>query len=347
MKNIKLLLTGGTICSSRDSEGRKDTSERNVRILVDNFRKLGINISSESETVFDECWPVNTLSENMTLSKLSKIVNAVKDALDGEHDGIIILHGTDTLGYTSALLGLLFANVNIPVFLVSSNRILEAEGANGNDNFLAAVKLIHAGIRPGVYVPYENMDPVTGRPGKMYIHRAVSITQCPDYSEDFFSSDMLEYSGAEDFVKKEWDNSEKEDIDIPEKLERGVLKIEPYSGLDYSAYSLENVKAVIHGTYHSMTACADVSEEEEDFSILSMIKRCSNRNIPFFISPSMGRTEDDYASARMISDSGAIPLYGMTSEMAYMKLVCGISLGLKGDELVSFMKKEFSNEFTY
>ena len=63
----------------------------------------------------------------------------IKEQIESEkYDGIIITHGTDTLQYTSAMLGYMFDDVSIPIVLVSSNYVLEDKRANGLINLSKA-----------------------------------------------------------------------------------------------------------------------------------------------------------------------------------------------------------------
>ena len=74
------------------------------------------------------------------------------------YDGIIVLHGTDTLAYTAALLSFAFAKIPVPIFIVSGNRPPHDKLSNANANFTTAVELIWSGIAPNVYVTYRNTE---------------------------------------------------------------------------------------------------------------------------------------------------------------------------------------------
>ena len=44
---------------------------------------------------------------------------------------------------------------------------------------------------------------------------------------------------------------------------------------------------------------------------------------------------------------GAIPVWTMTSEMTYVKLLVGCALGYEGEKLNEFMNREINDEFVY
>jgi L-asparaginase len=49
------------------------------------------------------------------------LITTVKENLSSDYDGIIVTHGTDTLGYSAAALAYALGNGTVPVCLVSSN----------------------------------------------------------------------------------------------------------------------------------------------------------------------------------------------------------------------------------
>ena len=151
---ILLIMTGGTICSFENERGeRAADTERAEAYIVNNF-KNGDSVYRD-DVQFDVKSPLNILSENMTVTSWNTLVTNMKKYKYDEYDGVIILHGTDTLAYTSALLSLLMSGADVPVFLVSSQLPIYMEEANGNENFKTAVELIAKGVAPNVYAVYR------------------------------------------------------------------------------------------------------------------------------------------------------------------------------------------------
>lgn len=344
MKNrILLILTGGTICSFKKDNSKKldaDVYEAK-RLIVDNFKS---SKSKFTAVDFDEKTPLNVLSENMTVSKWNELFAFLKGYKNSEsYDGIIILHGTDTLAYTSALLSVSLCSFKLPVILVSSQLDLSNKKANGNANFKAAVELIMNGIKPNVYAVYRNSD------GKMYVHKGAELLQCGIYSEDFYSKNMHSVCKRNAVFNGEAFASDEGFFNSLKELSGGVLKITPYVGLDYNSVSLDGVKAVVHGTYHSETACAEIKEageEYDSFSTLSLIDRCNDKGIPFIIEP-CSENAFRYESTKHLLEKGAVGVFGMTSEAVFAKTLLGVSIGLKGKELTDFLKRNINNEFVY
>ena len=333
---ILLVLTGGTICSFADRSGEKKPDTKKADYLIKEIFKASDSPYKDAE--FDDKIPMSILSENMSCDRWNELIEALREYKIENYRGVIILHGTDTLAYTSAMLSLVLAGINVPVFMVSSQLPLTEEKANGNDNFRIAVELIMKGIKPNVYVPYRNMD------GKMLIHLGSHITQCPNFSNDFHSLDESEVDMENPcFGGVEFESDGK----IYEKIGKflnSVLKIEPYVGLDYSRIRLDGIKAVCHGTYHSETLSVGTGESDP-YSVFSL-KECFSGEIPLFLTPcrydAMEETSCYETTARIVK-KGGVPVFGMTSEMVYVKAMVGVAVGLFGEKLSRFLLNENIN----
>ena len=139
--NIAVIFTGGTIGSSIQQNYVSTDSQMPYRLL---------EMYNESQAKdnpdfphFITVEPYTTLSEYMNGLHLNLLIASVREQLAQEIDGIIITHGTDTLPFTAAALGMCFAYAEIPILLVSSNYILDDPRANGLTNFTAAVDYIY------------------------------------------------------------------------------------------------------------------------------------------------------------------------------------------------------------
>lgn len=350
---ILLILTGGTICSTGDAEGKHrdvDSGAAKVRLL----RQFEQSDCKFADQEFEVVTVLDTLSENMTIPKWNELVAFLKQKELSSYRGIILAHGTDTLAYTAALLSLVLSGVERPVFLVSSQLPLDQSGANGNVNFRHSVELICQGIAAGVYVVYRNSD------GKSYLHLGSHLESCRDYSDDFYSRDMVQITEHPDMTACDGAPDAKQIGQFEQgigtegvqtlkrigELRSDVVWVQPYVGLDYRSVAIpEGTRAVLHGLYHSATACVGVTavEQEAAYSVLTLLKRCEERNIPFVISPCP--SEDAYVSGSILRQNGAIPVYGMTAEMVYVKALVAGALGYEKQQLTEFLCEDICGEF--
>ena len=335
MKNILLVLTGGTICSFQNENGEQTADGKRAKaLIVQNFRNSDSAWKSKRAVRFTTRQPLNVLSENMTVAHWNTLINRLKSYNLEKFDGAIILHGTDTLHLTAPLLSLLLAGINRPVFLVSSNLPLYNPAANGNDNFRVAVEHIARGIAPNIYVPYKNAD-------KMYIHFAAHLTSCPNHSDNFYSEDMHPLEKGEFFGCSASPDTAPLLYSCP-KLRNCVLRITPYAGIDYSRYNLRGVSAVLHHTYHSETLSVNGDGKA---SVLSLKKRCDKAGAELYIEPCNPDKAYLYETTGELLRCGVGTSHRTTSEMAYVKLLVGCAIGMSGKTLQDFINREINGEF--
>lgn len=338
-KKILVIMTGGTICSSVGEDGKRFSDVESVKI-VKSF------IEGESpyrdKIDFETIMPLDVLSENLTVPGWNTLINVFKTKVQWDnYSGIIVLHGTDTLAYTSSLLAVLLSGAPIPIIMVSAQLPLSEPGTNGHINFRAAAELIVNGIAPNVYAVYQNSD------GVIYLHFGAHLLQCANYSDDFFSGDKMIIENPEnaDLPGKAFE-TESMYINKIDELKPSVLSLVPYVGIDYSRYSLEGVKAVVHGTFHSESVCVERKNGKEGygkFSVLSLLDRCKEMDIPLFLAP-CSPTAFKYESTGDALKSGALNIEGTTFEMAYVKTMLGCALGYRKKELAEFVNKSINYE---
>ena len=298
--NILIFATGGTIGSSFDGESINVRADGGCAV-IDRYQ------AEHSDVRFDILHPLNLLSERISAADFNTLAKAIDKADFSRYDGVIFTVGSDNLGYIASFVGLLCADRQIPVMLVAANKILSAPDSNGYENFCCAVGLIGQG-RAGVFVPYRNSD------GTMYVHSATDIRQA-DLSEDFYSLHGA-YAAYENGTL--FENRSYVSQTIPAVFDRdhlptitdSVLLLHPYPMLDYSAIRADGKKAVLHTLYHSATL--------DSASAASFIHAIGDT--PFFIA-SLRDGQKPYATTREIIDTGAIPLYDVSPECAYMKLL--------------------------
>ena len=349
---ILIVTTGGTICSTASAEnGNKNNVNTGavLPILVEEARNSLKNYMDVSELSFDMVSPINVLSENMTINDWNLLIAELSKVDYEKYSGLIILHGTDSLHMTAPLISLLMKGSGCPVILVSGNRIITDPESNAVDNFVNAIRMIHVisnckksenksadtnkYLADNTYVVYRNMDSIS------YVHHAALLEECADYSEDFFSKDMIKTrdwleskasDGESDCVKiYDWINDERSNCGLDDEIEAiplikkdiiltdDVLYINPYVGINYDRFSLEGVRCVLHSLYHSSTANA---ADDSVHSALYMLKRCKDAGIPMYIFP-CNKESYRYVTTKALLEAGAIPLDGGTRSFAYVKLL--------------------------
>lgn len=339
---IKVLFTGGTIGSATGPGAVISTAGPAAgRLLLANFFERAGDEFKGVE--FDTAEPYTCLSEDLTVAHWNKLLAALREIDFAAYDGVIITHGTDTLAYTANLLSAALGGVGIPVMLLGSNYVLSDERADGNLNFLTAVRMIKAGETPGVFAISQ---------GNVFLGSRVQ--QCRPFTDEFSSVNGVNFAvGIENNITyinhpqnptpemlRARTNGAPPILQTLGELRANVLVYQPYVGLEYGDLPQDrDLKAVLHGLYHSSTACVGSGAPEKS-SILTLSQKCEERGIALFIAPFKADMLADgarYETTDILMNRGVGFCCDMSFEMAYAKLLCACALTNAGDEMQKFM----------
>jgi len=102
---------------------------------------------------------------------------------------------------------------------------------------------------------------------------------------------------------------------LPE-LTAHILCIRPYPAMDYGLYDLSRVDAILHGTYHALTASAEGSGLPE------LLTKADKAGVPVYLAPAPSGDMNLYATTEKIfRTKKAIPLPGLSFELGYAYLL--------------------------
>ena len=100
-------------------------------------------------------------SSDLNIKHWNKIVKIIKNNY-AQYDGFVILHGTDTLAYTSSLLSLVLKNLNKPIVLTGSQLPLIYENSDATTNLNNSIDFILDNDYRGVYVCFGGKNIYNG-----------------------------------------------------------------------------------------------------------------------------------------------------------------------------------------
>lgn len=304
---ILFVFTGGTI-GSVAHDGIIHTDDNRPRVLLAEYgRVYGIDFA------YDMVEPYTALSENNTGETLRALCACVEAHKSGDYDGIVVTHGTDTLQYTAAALSYAFADISIPLCLVSANYPVGDARSNAIPNLHGALRFISEVGKAGVWVSYQN----AGEPTR--IHRGTRLLESiafTDYVESVFSSRYGTFLENKPFeVNPEYREraGALPALGVPAFTEDApqILRVQPYPGMVYPEIG-KDVRYILHASFHSGTVNTVSSEAKRFFA------EARARNIPVFLT---GVTKgDSYASTSEFATLGITPLYRIAPVAAYVKL---------------------------
>ncbi len=310
MKKILVMATGGTIgCGG---EGTVSPQKRVNDALLSRLQSV-----YSGRAAFFSCRPLSMLSENATLESLSSLTGAVASVPFSDYDGVILTHGTDTMSFSAAVLGMLFDDISRPLVLTGATLPPEHPESDALDNLSAAVRLILTGTLRGVYAVFRDTD------GSFPVYRGTDLREADPVQDRFraFSGRPLGRVTEEGYV------GEIPPCGIDRSLPRGemvfekrVLALRPYPGLAYGFIDPSPFAAVLIYLYHSGTGCTAGKAE----SLPAFIRRCAEMDLPVYAaSVKPGGTV--YAGSDLLWGAGAKPLFGIGFEAAYSKLLIAVN----------------------
>ncbi len=178
LPKVSIISTGGTIASKVDYKTGAVSPALSARDLYESAPELGEIAEIKTEILY------SLLSENLSPNHWKAIAqSALKHIREGA-DGIVITHGTDTLGYTAAALSFALRNLPVPVILVGSQRSSDRPSSDAYLNLKAAVSAAASApfAEVGVLMHEGSSD------SALVIHRGTRVRKLHTSRRDAFKS---------------------------------------------------------------------------------------------------------------------------------------------------------------
>ncbi|MDD5337239.1 MAG: Glu-tRNA(Gln) amidotransferase subunit GatD [Candidatus ainarchaeum sp.] len=142
---IAILGCGGTVLSKVEYKTGAAFPAFSPKDLFNAFPKLKHMASVHSKILFQ------LLSEDMHSRHWSVVAQEVANEIRDGAKGVIVMHGTDTLHYTSAALSFALANLPVPVVVMGAQRSSDRPSSDNESNILNSIlvaksDLAHVGV---------------------------------------------------------------------------------------------------------------------------------------------------------------------------------------------------------
>lgn len=350
MKKIKLIYTGGTI-GGRQQMGNsaiiKDLKRPAFQKYLHEKVETRIpDIKIEIKVV------VNKLSEHMNSTDWIEIAHAINDSLHEEQNGIVVVHGTDTMVYTAAAISYMLQGLKQSIILTGSNKPLMDDKTDAVKNLVDAIFVSMQPEFKGVFVVFSGNEKKNS-----IIHLGTRIKK--KFTEDFYSYESVNHEPIgvvkEKFTGKSVKILNKKLLDsiitlnvskeynFEPNLVSKVSFFKVFPNFDPSVinYVIKNgTKGIILELYNSGTAST-----QGPYSLIDVLEQ-AQRKIPIFAtSQHYGYVDMNmYGSAEDMKTRGVVGLKNITTEAAIPKLMWLLARNLTLDDVKSYMLKNMAGE---
>ena len=144
-KRILIINTGGTLSSVKSSNGLVPGMSSGD--MLEELRMVSKNLELETE---DFC---SLDSSNIGPEDWTRLATLIARR-SYDYQGIVVIHGTDTLAYTSAMLSFMLQNISIPVVVTGSQLSIANPVADALENCRCGIHMAASGY-PGVFVAFN------------------------------------------------------------------------------------------------------------------------------------------------------------------------------------------------
>jgi len=335
LPNISLIGTGGTISSGEDNKTGALHPSLSASELVDSVPGLREIANISSRSLF------SLFSENIGVEHWQKLAEAVAEEINKGADAVMILHGTDTMGYTASALSFMLGDIPKPVVLVGAQRSPDRPSSDAPTNLLAAARFCVSGNTAGVYViMHEGLGD-----DRFAVHIGTRVRKMHTTRRDAFKSmnvppaAIVDEKGAIIFATEGRKASAGKAV-AKTKMERSVVLIHFYPGMDPSNY--EEMITKSKGIVIAGTGLGHVSSE-----MVQLIKKASdNGSVVAIASQCLSGTTNlnAYSTGRDMQKAGAISVKDMLPETAYVKLMWVLANSKNAEEAKKLMTASLAEE---
>lgn len=337
MTKIFVIYTGGTIgmITDPDTGALKPFTFEQIIENVPELRRMNYELTVYSfDPIID--------SSDMTPEIWAFLAKLIADNYE-DHDGFLVLHGSDTMAFTASALSFMLEGLEKPVIFTGSQLPISEVRTDAKENFITALEIASAKLDgrarvPEVCIYFENKLYRANRTFK-YNSAKFEAFRSPNYPVLVEAGVHIKYNDA--VIGKLENSIFKVHTNVSNNI--GVLKLYPGISPEIVDTVLNSeAEAIImesFGTGNTTTAKWFLDKLENAIKrgkIILDISQCKVGSVE------MGR----YATSSALKEMGVINGYDMTFEAAVTKLMYLLGRNYPKDRLLRRLGASIRGELT-
>jgi len=338
LPRVSIVSTGGTIAS------RVDYTTGGVHAAISSRDLLAVVPELADIAAVDADILYSVFSENVGSGHWSGMARKVEEKMGDGAEGVIITHGTDTMGYSAAALSFALRGLPVPVIFVGSQRSSDRPSSDAATNLLGAVS---AAIQAPFAEVVLGMHAGTSDDAIVF-HRGTKVRKCHTSARYAFRSvnaDPLArlVEGRLEVLEQGYHPRGEGPLELMDRFEEKVslLKFHPDFNPQIIDWLRENgYKGIIlegTGLGHVRTECYEpIARTVREGIYVGMTSQCI-----------WGRVDMNvYTTGRELIQIGVEPLEDMLPETALVKLMWALGNTGSTEEARKLMRRNIAGEYT-
>jgi len=320
---ISILGCGGTIASRVEYTTGAVFPAFSPADLLLSFPSLKNIANIKGKKLFD------LLSEDMTPSHWLSIARDVEKEIKSGIEGIVLMHGTDTLHYTSAALSFMLQSLPVPVILVGAQRSSDRGSSDNSVNLTCSTIAATSDIAEVSVCMHGSMSDEF-----CYLHQGTKVRKLHTSRRDAFQSvnvsPFAKISYPEnkiEYLRTDYNKRDKKSVKLDDKINSSVGLIYTYPGI--KPEFIDSLSKLFEGIIIAGTGLGHVptnqSNDKFTRSLVPNLKNLIDSGIPVVIAPQtiFGRLDMNvYTAGRLLNEIGIIGNQcDWTPETALVKLM--------------------------
>jgi glutamyl-tRNA(Gln) amidotransferase subunit D len=317
LPTVSLISTGGTIASTVDYRTGAVTAQFDAEDVLRAVPDLAGRANYRGRVV------ANILSENMEPGIWQQLARAIRDEVEAGADGVVVMHGTDTMQFSAAAMALML-DTPVPIVFTGSQRSADRPSSDNVMNAVCAVEAAKSDCAEVLVCMHASQSDTT-----CALHLGTRVRKNHTSRRDAFETvgarplGEIDYETEEIEWRRPYTARRERDLSLAEGLNEDVDLLKFTPGMDLDRYAdflrdsgLDGLVVEGTGLGHVHTdLIPTLGELVDDGTVVAMTSQCLD-----------GRVCDRvYDTGRDLLDAGVVECGDTLPGTAKVKLMWALA----------------------